>query len=177
MAYFDALWNALLGRAGAGEAAGDDAQWRAKVAALDLDLAEAKRRAEKMRDEYASLQAERDRASSAGGQEQVERLFKKLAGPLSNLAALADMAEAGGEVAAADFAQLVRSLEKELARAGMERIGRAGEETSFDTALHQRMSGATVHAGTPVTVRVPGYRSGQKTVLKAMVSTREAARG
>jgi molecular chaperone GrpE (heat shock protein) len=177
MSYLDTLWKALLGGAETAGPAGDDAAWRAKVAALELDLVEAKRRAEKMREEYASLQTERDRASTAGGQDQLERLFKKLAGPLSNLAALADMAEAGGEVAASDFAQLVRSLEKELARAGLERIGKAGEETSFDTALHQRMSGGSVHAGTPVTVRVPGYRAGEKIVLKALVSTREAGRG
>jgi molecular chaperone GrpE (heat shock protein) len=34
------------------------------------------------------------------------------------------------------------------------------------------MSGEAVQSGIPVTVHIPGYRLGEKVLLKAMVSTR-----
>lgn len=179
MNYFSNLWKAIGGRGASSEVAGpiDATSLQAKAAALQLELSEAKRQIETMRSEYALLQSDREHASTSGSQEQLERMCKRLAGPLSNLAALADMAEAGAETAGGDFVQLVRSLEKELSRAGLERIGRSGEETVFDTALHQRMSGGTVHAGTAVSVRVPGFRLGPKILMKAMVTAREVGRG
>jgi len=130
-----------------------------------------------MRQEYAALQSAKERAATDTGHDTLERLFKKLAGPMSNLATLAELSEAGKEVPAADLIALVRSIEKELARCGMERVGRPGADAPFDTALHQRMSGGAVHAGTPVTVRVPGYRMGDRILLKAMVSAREGTDG
>ena len=48
---------------------------------------------------------------------------KKLAGPLSSLAVLASMSDAGREVGAADLVSLYRSLEKQLKAAGLEQIG------------------------------------------------------
>ena len=89
---------------------------------------------------------------------------------MANLATLTAAAEAGQEVEAGDLIHLLRSLEKELHRAGLESIGRVGEQAGFDVACHQRMSGGAVHAGTPVTVQLPGYRLGEKILLKAMVS-------
>jgi molecular chaperone GrpE (heat shock protein) len=151
-----------------------EAELRAQLASLRMDVEERDQRIEAMQREYAALQVAKEKAAGDGGQEQLERLFKKLAGPLSNLAALADLGKAGREVAAADLLGLFQSLEKELAHAGLTRVGTVGEATSFDTALHQRMSGGTVHAGTQVVVRVPGYRQGEKILLKAMVSTRGA---
>ena len=71
----------------------------------------------------------------------------------------------------------IRSLEKELARAGLERLGSAGESTAFDPAIHQRMSGEAVHANTPVLVRIPGFRVGPKVIQKALVTAREGKRG
>jgi molecular chaperone GrpE (heat shock protein) len=93
-----------------------------------------------------------------------------LVGPWSNLAALTAMVEAGQEVAPADLTVLVRSLEKELTRAGLTAIGQVGAQTVFDVACHQRMSGGTVQAGTPVTVQIPGYHFGSKVLMKALVS-------
>lgn len=144
-----------------------------QAAGLTLELDERDRRIEAMQREYAALSAARDRAAAGSGQEQLERLFKKLAGPLSNLAALADLFESGQQVTAEDLVHLLRTVEKELARAGLERAGKTGETAAFDPAIHQRMSGGTVHPGARVVVRVPGFKMGEKVLMKAMVTTRE----
>jgi len=138
-----------------------------------MDLAEREKQMEQMRSEYATLELSSQRALSGVGQEQLEKLFKKLAGSLANLTALTTMAEAGREVEVTDLTQLIRGLEKELARAGLEPIGQPGEQTLFETSYHQRMSGGAVQSGIPVTVHIPGYRLGEKVLLKAMVSTRD----
>lgn len=178
--YFARLFDSLLGRAPAPVSVAEnkpvaeaEAELRAQLASLRLDLAERNQRIEAMQREYAVLQSAKDRAAGDSGQEQLERLFKRLAGTLSNLAALADLGKQGREISAADLLSLFEGLEKELAHAGLERVGVTGETTVFDTALHQRMSGGAVHAGTRIVIRVPGYRHGEKILLKAMVSTRE----
>lgn len=149
------------------------AQSQARIAALEMELAERDQQIDRMRSEYAALQADKERASAGAGQEQLEKLFKNLAGSLGNLAVLTAMAEAGREIEVADLIQLVKALEKELTRAGLEPLGKVGEKTLFDVACHQRMSGGAVRAGTPVTVQIPGYRMGEKILTKAMVSAGE----
>lgn len=173
--YFKKLMGALLGRDPAAEAAGlPEAELRSRVAALEMDLRERDKRIETIQREYAALNVARETDAAGRGQDQLERLFKKLAGGMSNLSALADYSEAGREVAIRDLVALIRGLEKELTRAGLERVGAAGQRTVFDTTVHQRMSGGTVSSGTPVTVRLPGYRMGKRVLLKAMVSAGEA---
>lgn len=181
--YFGRLFDSLLGRVPAPvtvteireviRPSADEAELRAQAVSLRLDLDERDQRITAMQREYAVLQAAKEKAANDGGQEQLDQLFKKLTGTLSNLAALADLGQQGREIAATDLLGLFRSLEKELAHAGLERIGTTGEATTFDTALHQRMSGGTVQTGTEVILRIPGYRHGEKILLKAMVSTRE----
>jgi molecular chaperone GrpE (heat shock protein) len=185
--YFRRLWAALRGRdiataavAEAAPAAPADEQLaaaRAKAATLEMELRERDQQIETMRREYEALKADKERGVREAGRDEVEKLLKRLTGPLSNLMALVELAEAGQDVQAADLATLVRGMEKELARAGLEPIGKAGGKSTFDVALHQRMSGGAVRDGTPVTVRQPGYRLGQKVLLKAMVSAGEDADG
>ena len=177
--YWARLWAALWGRevikSGAECPPADEmtAECQARGASLEMDLAERDQQIKQMRSEYAALELAKQRASAGAGQELLEKLFKKLSGSLANLMALAAMAEAGREVEVTDLTQLIRGLEKELARAGLEAIGRPGEKTTFETAWHQRMSGGAVQSGIPVTIHLPGYRLGDKVLLKAMVSTRE----
>jgi molecular chaperone GrpE (heat shock protein) len=149
------------------------AQWRAHTASLEMDLAERDKRIDEMRSEYATLQTAKERTSVGAGQDQLERLFKKLAGPLANLSVLTAMAETGREVEVGDLAQLIKGLEKELARAGLEPMGKVGEKTVFDVTCHQRMSGGAVREGVHVTVQIPGYRMGEKILIKTMVSAGE----
>jgi len=176
--YWSTLLAALLGRAGV--ASGHEvpavapADLEARIAGMELEVRERDERITRMRAEYEQLQLVRERAGTDGGQSELERLFKRLAGPWATLLAAAALADAGQAVQAGDMAQLVRDVEKVLARAGLEPIGRAGEHTVFDVAAHQRMSGGSVTEGTSVTVRVPGFRMGGKVLVKAMVSTREA---
>ena len=175
--YFARLLAALCGRdlptCGAAPATATDEQvleLQATVAGLELDLQERDSQIEQLKEEYAAMEVAKQRVAADAGQGQLEQLFKKLAGPLANLAALAEMSDAGQQVEAADLLSLIRSLEKTLRRAGLESIGRVGETSAFDVACHQRMSGGAVHAGTTVTVQLPGYRLGEKILLKAMVT-------
>ena len=175
--YWTRLIHAVLGRPRAAlahpESAVRPTAEDSRIRSLQMDIQDRDRRIEQMRSEYAALQAGRDRAAAEAGAGQVEHLFKKLSGTLSNLAALTAMHDAGQSVSAADFAALARSLEKELGKAGLERIGTPGEAAAFNVAHHQRMSGGMVRDGSPVTVRVPGYRMGQQILLKAMVTSPE----
>ncbi|PJB66413.1 MAG: nucleotide exchange factor GrpE [Armatimonadetes bacterium CG_4_9_14_3_um_filter_66_14] len=151
---------------------GDEAGLRGKVAELELELRERDQRIEAMKAEYATLETAKQRAAATAGEGELEKLFKKLAAPLSNVAALAGLAEEGREVAVSDLLDLFRGFEKDLARFGLERVGAVSEEAPFDIAVHQRMSGGSVRPGSVVTIRVPGYRFGEKVLLKALVTTR-----
>lgn len=172
--YWQRLWAALAGRdAWTPEPGTPDEQiagLRAQVASLAMDLAERDRQIAQMRGEYGNLEVARQNAATGAGQEELARLFKRLSGTLANLAALTAAAEAGQPVEVGDLVSLFHSLEKDLARGGLEAIGKVGQKAEFDVACHQRMSGGAVHPGTPVTVHLPGYRLGDRVLMKAMVS-------
>ena len=178
MSYFSEVLNALSGRtrrAAAPIAREGQAEGQARLAALEMDLRERDEQIAAMQKEYANLEAAGKRAAAGAGADQMEALFKKLAAPLSNLAALSALADEGREVAAADLVSLLRSVEKQLKAAGLEPVGRVGETVAFDVAVHQRMSGGMVSAATPVVERTPGYRFGGKVLLMAMVTAKETA--
>jgi molecular chaperone GrpE (heat shock protein) len=178
--YWRRLWSALAGReAWTPQPGTPDEQiagLRARVASLEMDLAERDRQIAQMRAEYGTLEAAKQTAAAGAGQEELARLFKRLSGTLANLAALTAAAEAGRPVEVGDLVSLFHTLEKDLARAGMETIGTVGQRTEFDVACHQRMSGGAVHPGTPVTVQLPGYRMGDRVLMKALVSAQEEQR-
>ncbi len=146
----------------------------ARIATLEMDLQERDERITAMQREYSALSESMDRQSARVGQAQLEKTFKRLSGNLSTLAALIDLADSGREVDLHDVVVLFRVIERDFAAAGMERIGSVGEVCAFDPAVHSRMSGGAVSAGTVVTVHVPGYRMGRKILLKALVTPREA---
>jgi molecular chaperone GrpE (heat shock protein) len=177
MNYFKNLLAALLGRTaalpGGLPASASEAELRARAASLELDLRQRDEQIAQMKREYGALEAARARAEAAGGQEQVEKVLRKLCGPLASLSTLAVAAKGGKDVSAADMAGLVADLERQLASLGLKAIGVAGEQTAFEVAAHQRMSGGAVHAGAPVVVRLPGYRFGERVLQKAMVTAKE----
>lgn len=173
--YWQRLTDVLLGRSAPAVEGVPDvelAELRAKAASLEMDLQERDARMEQMQKEYEALQAAKARAATEAGQEELEKLLKQLSPTLSNLMTLVHLSGAGQEVQVADMAQLARDVEKQLAHRGLEPIGAPTEQTTFDEALHQRMSGGAVRRGMPVTIRLPGYRLGQKVLLKAMVSAK-----
>ena len=168
--YFSRLAAAICGRADAPAPADEP---RARIAALESDLRDRDERILRMREEYAELEQARARAAATAGSEQMERLFKKLCGPLATLSTLAHAVRAGQSVEVRDLADLVVSVEKALHGFGLEPIGEPGAETAFDVAAHQRMSGGSPHGRESVRVRLPGYRLGQKVLQKAMVTGKE----
>jgi len=171
MSYWAQLWDALTGHTPA--AAPPANATPARIAVLEMDLRERDERIAAMRKEYATLETAGQRTAAGAGADQLEQLFKKLAAPLSNLTALAAMSDAGREVTVADLLRLVRSVEKQLANAGLETIGEVGASVPFDLALHQRMSGGSVGPGATVVIETPAYRFRDKVLLKAMVTAKE----
>ena len=172
MNYLTRLLAALCGRQSAPLSEGET---RTRLAKLELDLCDRDEKIARMQQDYAALQQEKARAAAGAGEEQMERLFKKLCGPLATLSTLAHAARSGQEVAAGDLADMVVSVEKALHGGGLEAIGEPGTEAAFDSALHQRMSGGAPRSGENVRVRLPGYRLGKKVLQKAMVSGKEEA--
>jgi molecular chaperone GrpE (heat shock protein) len=177
--YFARLLAAFLGRdvpppVSGPTSSADERQleFQATVSGLKMELRERDEQVRQLKNEYAALEAARQRATSEAAADQLERLFKRLAGTLGNLNVLTAMADAGREVETGDLIQLIKGLEKELGRAGLEPIGAVGEKTLFAVASHQRMSGGAVRDGVPVTVQIPGYRLGEKILSKALVSAR-----
>lgn len=174
--YFYRLFSALAGQdypAPAGDSSAGDAQLRSRIASLEMDLREREQRIQTMQKEYELLDGDKQRAISDSSQQQLEKLLKKLTGPLSNAAMLSTAVQGGQQVDVKDLIVLFNDIEKELARFGLQKMGVPGEHTTFDTAIHQRLSGSSVSAGTPVTVRIPGYRLNDRILLKVMVTTRE----
>ena len=173
--YLGNLLAALLGRCAPvrTDLPVDVAVLHSRVAALDMDLRERDQRIETMRNEYEHLQSLKERASEDAGQEELEQFFKKAAGPLSNLAALIGAHGKGHAIELADLVTLVATLEKVFQRHGLERIGDVGEKIGFDVAIHQRMSGGSVSEGKTVEVLVPGYRTQNRVLMKAMVTSKE----
>ncbi len=173
--YFARLVSALLGRetliAGV---EGSNASVQARIALLEMDIKERDKRITEMQKEYANLQVAQEKATAGAGREEIKNLCKRLVGTLSNLDVLVSLEKSGREVAVKDLIELILSLEKELGRIGLEKIGTVGMETGFDPVFYQRMSGGSVRAGIPVVVRIPGYRMGEKILLKAMVTAQEA---
>ena len=174
--YWSRLWKVLRGQSAETHtdlANASPADLQSRNVALELDLRDRDDRIAVMRREYEQLQTAGRRDDTGVRQEELERLLKRLAGPLANMLALTAMSRAGREVEVADMLQLVDSLVKELGRAGLEPIGEAGLATTFDVAGHQRLSGGAVQPGSPVVVQIPGFRFGTTVLLKAMVSMPE----
>lgn len=176
-----AAWRVLVGSHGARAAppapspAVPAADPRNRTAGLELDLRERDAELARVRGEYERLrtQAETDRAAAAGA--GLDALARRLAPLLSQLATIQALAEGGRSLRIDDVLKLFAKVERVLGEAGLTRIGAVGEQTRFDTRVHQRMSGADVDDGNPVSVRFVGYRLGETILLKAMVSRAGAA--
>ena len=134
-------------------------------------LRERDERTAAMQREYVTLECGQ-RASAGAGAEQLGQLFKKLAAPLLNLAALAALPKRAGYRWTLTLATLFRGNEKQLKAAGLELLGDVGAPVSFDMAVHQRMSGGASpsDAGDDPHPRLP---LGRKVLLKAMVTAKE----
>lgn len=176
--YFGRVWAALTGRDQEEQAPkAPEGGPEARIASLEMDVRERDERIARMQTEYATLRADSAHATEGARMAEVEVLCKRLSSPLANMLALRALHEAGKSPQVDDLLALVDDLTTEVLKSGLEPIGDMGKSTEFDIALHQRMSGASVHAGAPVIVRLPGFRLGDRILLKAMVSTKGAGDG
>ncbi|NLV40036.1 MAG: nucleotide exchange factor GrpE [Candidatus Hydrogenedentes bacterium] len=142
----------------------------ARMADFAMELQDRERRMHTMRGEYARLESERTRQVSEAAERERDRLFARLAPPLANLDMLMDLAAAGRPASPEDVRTVHEQLRNELERQGLQRIGAAGAETAYDDTAHESMDGSPIPCGAPVVVRVPGYRTHGRTLLKAVVS-------
>lgn len=142
----------------------------ARMAEYAMELQDQERRIQTMRGEYARLESERTRETSAAAERERDRLFGRLAPPLANLDMLMDLAAAGRPAAPEDVRAVYEQLRTELDRLGLRRIGAAGAETAYNDETHQSMDGSAIPGGAAVVVRVPGYSAHGRTLLKAVVS-------
>jgi transcriptional regulator with XRE-family HTH domain len=71
--------------------------------------------------------------------------------------------------AASKLLPLVGSIDRLVASWGMESIGQVGEIMPFNPQEHQPLEG-NISLQTPVQIRYPGYRQGQKLLTRAKVS-------
>jgi molecular chaperone GrpE (heat shock protein) len=145
----------------------------ATIAALRLDLDERDRRIAALLKEADSARAGAPAEAESAAAERMNKFLRKLAPLLAQADAMRQFAAEGKALRAEDAFALMAKIEKTMADEGVERIGAAGEETVFDSQLHQRMSGGDVSEGSPVKVRFAGFRQGGRILSKAMVSRKE----
>jgi hypothetical protein len=79
----------------------------------------------------------------------------------------------GQAVRVDDALTLLEKIERAMIDDGLARIGAVGEETTFDSRWHQRLSGGDVRGGDQVVVRFVGFRQTERVVTKALVSRKE----
>lgn len=167
-------WVALTGREiAATVSAKPPSDAAARVAALELEMkARDARIAALLADAEARQQAAKGEADSAAA-DRMGKLLRRLAPLLAQADAMRHAATVGQPARSEDVLTLVGKIERALLDEGVARIGDAGEETAFDTRLHQRLSGGDVREGDAVRVRFVGYRQDERILVKAMVSRKE----
>jgi molecular chaperone GrpE len=151
----------------------DTAQWNAKIAGLRMDLEERDRTISALKKEYELLRNRAETEQGDAGREALAGLLGRIAPLLSQLATLRSLSDGGTPVKAEDLLKLMGKVETLMHEAGLEPIGRVGEDVPFDGRLHQRMSGGWLKEEDMVRVRFVGYRFKGTVIKKAMVSKRE----
>lgn len=150
---------------------------RRDAQALRVDLAERDEQVRRLRAEVEYLRAGEEARTQAALDSLLESLFTGLASPASQLLAQAHILAQGGELRARDVVLVGQQLVDTLEDHGMTALGRAGEETLYDEALHQPLDDTRLAPGARVTVRFPGFRFRGRVVRKAMVQSSGAPSG
>ena len=164
-------WRALRDRPAPAEAADDTRALDAEAAAagLRLEFAQAQQDAQAALRALEAEQAARSDAVTATVAARLEPALADAAATLAQLALQDRLLAEGKPVAAKDVLALARGLGRSLERLGLVGIGQPGENATFDSTIHQMLSGSAPAPGTVVVLRMPGYRLGEKVVRKAMV--------
>lgn len=144
----------------------DENTLRSRLLGMEQELEVCRKEIERVRESAGA-------AATADAREELKDAFKRVAGPLSQLAAMRAAVEGGIELKPKDVLALAKSVETALERAGLKSLGRVDELTGFDPRHHQRMSGGDVKEGDRVKVQFPGYALAEDTLLRALVTREE----
>jgi len=149
---------------------------RAQLAAVELDLRERDAELDRLRAEYDRLARASERARAEATEAGVAALAGRLARPLSQLATMQALCEAGREVRVGDVLKLAKGVEAALLENGVRRVGGLGEQVAFDPRLHQPLTQVELQPGLAVRIRFHGYRLGETVLLRAQVSPHDEPR-
>ena len=144
-----------------------------RVAGLLMDLQERDDLFTAMRADYENLRSSSERHIAEAGEKALEELLRRLVNTLTQIARLDALSKQGKSIEVTDVFALASDIEREWKRVGLERIGTALEEVTFDSTLHQCMSGNAPQGDTRVVILSPGYCFRGRVLLKAMISTSE----
>lgn len=127
---------------------------------------------ERLRQEYAMLEAKQSTSETASTRDTHLDVFRRIQGIATHLPTMQVAVSEGADVRAQDVLALLRPLDQLLADLGFEMIGSAGQETSYDPTRHRAVgTGAqSVSPQDKVRVRFVGYLYGGEVVCKAEVT-------
>ncbi len=130
------------------------------------------RQVEKLREEYAALEARRESEGKISVRSERLALFKQLQPVATQLPTLRVAVENGADLKARDVLDVIAPLDQMLVDLGFERIGAAGATLAFDPQRHKPVGrGArSVSPDDTVRVRYVGYMYGDEVICKAEVT-------
>jgi molecular chaperone GrpE (heat shock protein) len=161
-------WGALTGKPSEESLsmAPDVASVKRELAEIQLDLMDARKLLSVQRSTIDELRASLD----SGIDHNLERLFREIATPLSQLRMQEALLESGTQVSGASVMALARQVAERVERSGLEPIGSFGETVDFDPQSCEPLSAdSSLSWGEEVVIRFIGYRYGGRVVRKAMV--------
>lgn len=161
-------WQVLLGKPSRGEilASEEIAALKRDAANLTLELQEAKSAVESLR----RMLQETNAHQAAASLDPMEEVLAQAAGPLSQLRMQASLMATGKEISGKSVMVLASEVAAVLEAAGLEPIGKVGEETVFDPVSAEPLSsGPTLSPGAPVVIRFIGYGYNGEVLRKALV--------
>ncbi len=135
------------------------------------EVAELRRRNEKMQEEYRRLQEEMSVAKQVAREEERLALFDALVPLLTQLPSLQAAVRSGAGIPVEDVIEFMSLLPERFGELGFAPIGQVGERTSFDPRLHLPAgdADASLRSGDPVEVRFVGYRYHDRILQRALV--------
>jgi molecular chaperone GrpE (heat shock protein) len=139
---------------------------------LECQLHERDAEIERLRQEYAALEARQYTSETASMRDMHLDMFKRLQGIATHLPTMQAALGEGADIRAQDVLALIKPLDQMLADLGFEMIGSAGQETSFDPTRHRAVgNGAqSINPNDKVRVRFVGYLYSGEVVCKAEVT-------
>lgn len=144
-----------------------------RIAELEMDLAERDERIAALLEDAAAQRAAALSEAKTAAADRMHHLLRHLSPLIAQGDAMRNFHASGQAVRVDDALTLLEKIERAMIDDGLARIGAVGEETTFDSRWHQRLSGGDVRGGDQVVVRFVGFRQTERVVTKALVSRKE----